>query len=159
MRIKRYGMSAHCQSREPFKLGFASRRCHRFERRMAEDLCIIFVGDNNPAAFGQVGFALQRRSIEFRRHAPVKKVAKVQIVCPFVVAEQISSLHLDFDNHEQAFCIDTHQVSAATILERHFIHAPDAITSKQPLDPACDLACALGVGRIAILSRVLDHSS
>jgi hypothetical protein len=119
-------------------LDLAASRGQRHERRRPENLRVIAIGNDHPAALRQERRGIERRAVQLRRESPVEAVAIVQIVGPFRVAQQIGAAHLDLDDGDPALGVDAHQIGAASAAQRHFGQAPGIVAREQPADSARD---------------------
>jgi hypothetical protein len=86
-----------------------------------------------------------RSSSGVGRQAPVEPVAELEVVGPFAVAEQVGARGLDLDDHQLALGVDSHQVGAPAVAQRHLGERPDVVAREQPADAAGDRARAPGV--------------
>src|SRR6185503_3729050 len=73
-RIEPDQLPTQCGAREPFGFDLAPRGGERPARRGADDLGVVLVGDDYPAALGPELGALEAGAIEFGRQAPVEAV-------------------------------------------------------------------------------------
>ena len=76
-----------------------------------------------------------------RRHGPEESVAVIEIIGPFVVADQICLGDLDLDDGETALRIDRHQVRAAAVGKRHFADGEQVMATEQTRDSTGHFRC------------------
>src|SRR5690606_9705969 len=85
---------------ETGRFGLAPRRGKRPAGRLADDLGIVTVGDDPPGTIGPESRPIERLEREAGRHGPEEAVAIIEVIGPFVIAEQIGPRHLDLDDGE-----------------------------------------------------------
>ena len=138
VRIDRHSGTAQCGTGKSFYLGLPTCGCQRVKRSGTDDLAIIPIRHHDTAAIGTIVFAIEHIAIELRRQAPIKAVAKIEVVGPLAVTEQIAALDFHLDNNNPALWIEAHQVGAPPVAQRHFGHQPDIVSGEQALDAAAD---------------------
>ncbi len=65
------------------------------------------------------------------RNRPEESVAIIEIVDPFLVAEQIGAADLDLDDRQFPFGPDRHQIRAPAVGQRHFAHGEQILPAEQ----------------------------
>ena len=121
---------------ESLDLDLAARGGERVARRRPHDLGVVAIGDDHAAAVGPEVGQLEAAAVEFGRQAPVEAVSEIEVVGPLAVAEQVATRGLDLDDHDLPLGVDSHQVGAAAVAQRHFRQRPDVVAREQPADSA-----------------------
>ena len=139
LRIDQRGVPPHGEAGQPFNLRFAPRRGEPGQRRVPNNLGVVAIGHDDARFLGLKRFTIQRRAIKGGRDSPEKPIAKIQIVGPFGVAQQIAARDFDLHDHKQPFGINPHQVRAPVVLQRDLRKAPDVVAREKPAYPSGDL--------------------
>jgi hypothetical protein len=88
---------------------------------------------------------VERLKHEAGRHRPEEAVTIIQIVDPFVIAEQIGPRNLDLDDGQDPARADRHHVGPAPVGQRHLAQCVEILAVEQAGDSARHV---LGHGRL-----------
>jgi len=149
MRIEADELAPQRGPGEALDLDLAARGGERMARCRPDDFRVIGVGDDHAAAVGPEVGAVEAGAVELGRQAPVEAIAKIEVIGPLAVAQQVAARGLDFDDYHLALGVDAHQVGTAPVPERHLGQRPDVVAREQPADPARD-------GHGATLGRIRE---
>lgn len=105
---------------------------------VADNRRVVAIRDNQTGLRGKIPL-LFKQSRELRRNRPEESIAKVEIVEPFAVAEQIGPGDLDLDDRQPALGVDRHQIGAPPIGQGHFAYCEKVLPTEQASDSPCDL--------------------
>ena len=104
----------------------------------------------------QEPFLFEQRT-KMVRHGPEEAIAVIQIVGPFLVAEQIGLADLYFHDGQFAPWPHRHQIRPSPVWQWNLAHCEEVVTAEQASDPARNFGGDWRIVREAFGNRTGSH--